>query len=334
MSAERSVIGGREDACEMQGRLECVQPIIRGWLAGRAVQGADKVELKFSGRPVVTVLADLPRPDVEATLGLPARGFEFRPQESLLGRLARAVVVTAEVDGQILSLPESPTLPAADPLPDTDLFTLLEQGHQVSAKSGSIFRPLSLITEWPEVIGRLYSDVRMEFMEHLGLELFAGYGTLLGIVREGRFLAHDDDFDAYFLAPASSIDQMAEIFVDVGERLGRRGWGVHILPAGNMHVGRSGAKGALLDIFVMGVIDGRLIGYEVNGPIVDEALRPRPVELLGTTYVIPQEPELVLETIYGRDWRTPNPAFQWRRSAETGRSMAALEAAIKRRMSA
>src|SRR5690606_12105054 len=68
---------------------------------------------------------------------------------------------------------------------------------------------------WQAKVIGLYQRVCEVVNERHGFRPFVIYGTLLGQVREGGFIAHDDDFDVAFVAPGSTGREAAATMRDV-----------------------------------------------------------------------------------------------------------------------
>lgn len=128
------------------------------------------------------------------------------------------------------------------------------------------------------------------------LRPFLVSGTLLGCIREGRLLAHDNDIDIGLL---EGVDEGA-----VAKVLGESGH-FHLLPrrAGDC-LRVKHLNGIAIDVF---------LHHSENGSVWHGGLKARwrnsPFALtetlfLGTQYAIPESPERYLEENYG-DWRQP-----------------------------
>ncbi len=134
-----------------------------------------------------------------------------------------------------------------------------------------------------------------------------GFGTVLGIVRAGDLIPHDDDVDLIACVPnATDITDGVKILSDF---LSQKGYNVTLSP-GHFKVERPGA--AALDVF-----PGYRVGDFVNWrPGPRDTLRhsdifpPTPLIYQGLSCDAPRNPEKYLELVYGETWRTPRPAFR------------------------
>lgn len=138
--------------------------------------------------------------------------------------------------------------------------------------------------------------------------LFANSGTLLGIVREGRLLPHDDDFDFGVLMRASTMLEAAQEWAlyqsllceDAGfERVG----GPRLTIQGRASDGRS------VDLFPAWIENGSLSVYPyAHGSLDAAAILPtRRCDVSG--FDLPAEAERVLAANFGANWMKPEVDF-------------------------
>jgi SAM-dependent methyltransferase len=149
-----------------------------------------------------------------------------------------------------------------------------------------------------------------------GVPAFLAFGPLLGAVRDGHLIAHDNDADVSYLATGTHpLDVILESYRL--ERLFRaRGW---------QTIRMSGADFKL----VVPWLDGGTIGIDVfTAFYVDEWLHVMPtvrarlprstllplssIELDGRQVPAPAIPEDLLQATYGDGWRVPDPSFVYR----------------------
>ena len=151
--------------------------------------------------------------------------------------------------------------------------------------------------------------------ENLNIQSFITSGTLLGLIRENRFLPHDDDFDmAYISAFMDRMEILKErrrIFECVNaseeflmkERTGGRAAVFVTSPEVNFN----------FDLFV---------GYRHKEffnefPLKPEAMKFHdisPVQVMtfyGEDIFVPKSPEALLEVNYGKGWKQPDPSFRF-----------------------
>ena len=146
-----------------------------------------------------------------------------------------------------------------------------------------------------------------------GIHAFATSGTLLGLVREGGLLAHDKDLD--LALPYGELAQAHDCLVARGwtpDRMNR----FFLTPHAYQHDG----LGVSLDLFGVIIEPGStamvsgiwLKGLPWEWQRVSEV--PGPIRLrqiyqdAGLVWTL-EQPEVLLEAIYGPEWRIPDPDF-------------------------
>jgi hypothetical protein len=161
----------------------------------------------------------------------------------------------------------------------------------------------------------------IEKLEARGLTAFANSGTLLGLVRDGGFIAHDDDIDLALVVPGGDVTEVAATW-----------WGVRrdLLAAGlldaefeareRLHAKARTSAGTGVDLFPAWVIDGLLwVWPHTPGAVAAErVLPPEPRHVAGVAMPVPRDPEPLLEQNYGPGWRVPDPtwSFDWKQPDE------------------
>nr|WP_141014082.1 class I SAM-dependent methyltransferase [Nocardioides sambongensis] len=150
-------------------------------------------------------------------------------------------------------------------------------------------------------------------MADAGVRGFLAYGTLLGAVREGDFIGHDNDVDlGYVSAAPHPVDVVLEslrlqhAFTRAGMRVERySGAGLKIWVQDSSGIDRG------LDVFG-GFWDGDRLAFlgELHTPFERSWIEPLgEVTLAGETFPAPARPEKLLEAMYGPAWKVPDPTF-------------------------
>lgn len=286
------------------GRVEVLSlDTIRGWVARRPDGTFPEIDVSVGG-VVVRQLRPIFRLDT------PHGGFKFRIHHTLGRYVAGPGSVELRVDGDPLPVTrdELPSNPGAEPV--AELAELLAAGHFVT-KKGHLQRSIDQDTDWQERTFAFYDQARETFRELFGYDLAITYGTLLGYGRERDFVAGDDDFDTAYLSRATSAAEVRAELLDIVCTLIERGEDVRVFRGNLFHW--HGPDGALIDVFASWVEGPNyFLTFAVGGPHADVVAQGfEEVELKGRTVLAPRDVDGMLTAIYGPDWRTPDPLFQW-----------------------
>ncbi len=150
-----------------------------------------------------------------------------------------------------------------------------------------------------------------------GLEPFVIGGSLLGAIRDGRLLPHDDDLD---LTVVWQVDDAVEVIVAhrrLEDRLTHHGYTVVRHSHAHLQVTFQHDDGAIdhyVDIFAT-----FLIGSLFSQPFPFRNRELTRADLLPVSAIIvegfelpaPARPERWLEMAYGAGWRVPDPSFSF-----------------------
>ena len=162
-----------------------------------------------------------------------------------------------------------------------------------------------------------------------GIDAFLAYGTLLGAIREQKFLGHDSDADlAYVSAHSHPADVVRESF-RLQRAVQERGFHTYRYSGAAFRIDVEEGDGVVrgLDVFA-GFIDETSLGsvLYVMGEIAADFQRDwvyplRTCTLEGQSFPAPAVPERWLEASYGPSWAVPDPAFQFTTSDRTVRQL-------------
>jgi hypothetical protein len=148
-----------------------------------------------------------------------------------------------------------------------------------------------------------------------GIEAFLAYGSLLGAVREGGLIGHDNDADLGYVSrhdhPAEAVAEsfrLQRALVERGFPVTRySGMGIRV----DVTEPDGGTRG--LDVFGGFMRDGHLyLMGEVGAPFERDWVWPLgEVGFEGRSFPAPARPERLLEAMYGPTWRTADPAYKF-----------------------
>lgn len=158
---------------------------------------------------------------------------------------------------------------------------------------------------------------------------FLAAGTLLGFVREGRFMPHDDDIDVGVLPSEWKANELLRVLV---EEEGYR-FEYAFMFRGRTVEFKVSWKGVPIDVFCYERIDDDLFctcfyyfpdrAYPASNANTPWRIHEyntvslKNMSVYGIDFPIPSEPEKVMERLYGLDWRIPNP--NWNDSMHPGK---------------
>lgn len=161
-------------------------------------------------------------------------------------------------------------------------------------------------------------DRTEEIIGHLvgmGLRPFVVGGTLLGGVREGALLPHDDDADVAYLSELRNPADVAREGFAVGHRLQQLGYELVRHSATHMQLyfrTPAGSVDHYVDVFTAFFTDDGMINqpFHVRGPLrADQMLPFGSVQIAGRPFPAPADPEAWLVINYDENWRTPIPGY-------------------------
>lgn len=173
-------------------------------------------------------------------------------------------------------------------------------------------------------IARGFGEI-LKPLEDKGYSFFLYAGALLGLVRDGRYIAHDDDIDlAVFLGECTDAEA-AEKWRQYKEVLCASGQVAYGQISNNPPVFQViNDKGLGVDLFPAWTTKGKfsVYPYSYHAMDADDVLplktdRERTQDMFGDYEIkLPADPESLLSSSYGPNWRVPDPLFRfnWRRA--------------------
>ena len=176
------------------------------------------------------------------------------------------------------------------------------------------FRFLSTASK--EVLLQRTADV-CDLLQTLGFRACAGYGTVLGLVRDGDLIAHDDDLDVHAIVPAPSPgvhvkDHIAWHCQALASALVERG--LQVIDKGTHVKVRCEHD---FDTFSIDVFPS----VEADGDLRSAVNHKAPVGPSGRFAIghtvhgrvalpMPQDGQAYCQGVYGVDWRTPIARYE------------------------
>ncbi|WP_324751812.1 hypothetical protein [Roseovarius sp. Pro17] len=161
-------------------------------------------------------------------------------------------------------------------------------------------------------------------LEQLGKPFFLYAGALLGHVRNGKLIEHDDDIDIAIMLGECSEDEVAHRWLDYKNDLNKHGLIDEAEQANNRPVFKFCSDlGTEIDLFPAWTDNGKFSVYPYSLGQIDAA----DVFPLGTfgqdPLMLPAKPEVMLVQSYGKDWRIPDPLFHidWKRKKNQFRKL-------------
>jgi hypothetical protein len=168
-------------------------------------------------------------------------------------------------------------------------------------------------------------QVRTLLVDELGLDVFVTGGTLLGPVRDGHLIGHDDDVDFAWISRHAHPVEVAREGFEIGRALRRAGFDVVRHSPGHlqMHFEYRGLSDHYVDVFAGWFADGWWHQvFCIRHPARREDLLPAvPLRVEDREEPAPRSPEIQLEANYGPGWRVPDPAFRFDTPPETRRRL-------------
>lgn len=165
----------------------------------------------------------------------------------------------------------------------------------------------------------------LDDLDELGYVAYITGGTLLGAVRDGDILPHDDDTDLGVLLDHSDPADISLASYTLQRQLEERGYDVVRHSTAHLQLTYFTDAGSIdhyVDIFTAFYRspDEFCQPIHVRGNLPIDSLLPlTPIEFAGISMPGPADPDAWLEICYGPSWRTPNPAFAFITPMDTRR---------------
>jgi hypothetical protein len=162
-----------------------------------------------------------------------------------------------------------------------------------------------------------------EQLGNWGYPVYIVGGTLLGAMRSGNLLPHDDDVDLAFLCQKSDPQDVTLVSFELERQLVRLGYTVVRHSHAHLEIPfftNDGGIDYYIDIFTGYYSADGLYNqpFALRGELAKSELLPtKDIDVGGVTLPAPAVPEAWLEFAYGPNWRIPDPSFRWKPSHST-----------------
>lgn len=160
----------------------------------------------------------------------------------------------------------------------------------------------------------LYYKLNDFFEEKLSYNLFACYGTLLGIVREKNFIFNDGNFDCAYFSREHNKEAVIHEFKSIAKMLIKNNYYVKVY---NSHIEVSiDESKQYINIYCSWLNEDSeymlSFNYIGNKLVNREGLfEIKTSSILGYEILIPKDYKGILNQIYGKEWEMPDFGFEW-----------------------
>jgi hypothetical protein len=253
--------------------------------------------------------------EVPESEGLSRSHFSVEWPPALAERLTGRATLSLERDGKVLSEASIIRFDEADV--DFDLIEPLSGAHLTVNKWGRLAQPFDSRT------GNILEEL-LDETEHLialmssllDIDLFVTGGTLLGPVRDGAILPHDDDVDLAYLSRYDNPSDIAQESFEIERALVAIGYEINRHSSAHIQLmfpGHSLENRFYIDIFTYFQCNGWFYGpfHARQRAELVTVLPLASLNVNGRQLPSPADPAEMLAAIYGPTWRVPNPAFRF-----------------------
>ena len=175
-------------------------------------------------------------------------------------------------------------------------------------KKGQLKPPFSKQANVQTAIANCYQKYNDYFEKSFGYKLWLTYGTLLGQIREGGLIAHDDDFDVAYLSKHDNPADVMQEMLAMCRQMISDGLDVTVSQNGIL---KPKAK-VSADIYAAWFQGGKLFMQNTTClNLQPSELEPyTQVHFCGVTAWVPAKPDAFLQGKYGENWRVPDPSYR------------------------
>lgn len=287
---------------------------IIGWVSSAADPKSVKVTLNINGIEVYETIPVVPK-DLNTNTSI--REF-FIGMRHVWDYCKETDRITVRVGGKILPVKDQGIYikpPTNGEKSLDDLLILLATGHTLNRR-GRVQKKKSLNPNWQDNVLDLQNRVSAEVKRVFNIETFLIYGSLLGSVREGGIIDHDNDIDLAYISTHKSGKLAAEEVTEIAKHLAMSEEFDSRLMRYGIHIHNRANPKIRIDLFHLYFNEDDELSFPFgiagNTKYTSQDWAGlKATDFLGTPVNIPINPEPLIEYIYGADWRTPIIGFDW-----------------------
>lgn len=159
----------------------------------------------------------------------------------------------------------------------------------------------------------IWADARtvLKGLDVLDVPILLYAGTLLGLVRNGKLIGHDDDMDFAVYLGEQTLKSAPHSWLAFKKALKEKGLITKDNASANTIAFKIETDKVEIDLFPSWTTNGRYSVYPYALEDVDEKdiFPARPYK--DTEFMMPANPEALLVQSYGENWRVPDPFFNF-----------------------
>lgn len=220
-----------------------------------------------------------------------------------------AKIAVGSEDGLLVSPASDERLTFRNSYPTGTLLSLIKKNY-VLTKKGTLSQILTQDLQWQKSALSGYTKLADYFKSRFDYDIFFVYGSLLGFIRNGDFIADDDDIDISYFSRQKSVTDVKKEMKAMAITMAADGWPVKLTARRRLFKIQS--EGVWFDGFAGWLEDGRVWMHQTTSfEGGEEVFLPlKTTSFKGSEIKIPRQSERFLEEVYGPTWRMPDPGYQ------------------------
>ena len=152
-----------------------------------------------------------------------------------------------------------------------------------------------------------------QLVNEFGVDAFVSSGTLLGFVRQGEFLGHDDDLDICYISKESTHEGIVRERNEIKVFLNGKGY--RVTDSDVAHLWVHTGDNIMFDLFTGWIENNRCMmnPLPLPGVAASDVLPLKTLKSHWYPIMMPANPEALMELNYGKSWKVPDPLwkFDW-----------------------